>query len=100
MVRDTLTDITARRHYMEVPAPRYGDVMRASCGRSIRADGETLGNPARLAADIMDRRLPGRRLQRPAGLADLIGQETENQNSHSGRPTDCVALGTSIKLRR
>ena len=87
---------------MEITSAQVREILTEPVQEIIRAIKETLEvTLPELAADIMDRGIyltGGSSTLR--GLADLIEQETKIKIHIPDAPTDCVAIGTSIKLRR
>ena len=87
---------------MEITSAQVREILTEPVQEIIRAIKETLEVILpELAADIMDRGIyltGGSSTLR--GLADLIEQETKIKIHIPDAPTDCVAIGTSIKLRR
>ena len=86
----------------EITSQEVRDVLSEPVSKIIAAIKETLEiTLPELAADIIDRGiyLTGGSSQL-RGLADLIASETEIQVHLPENPMDCVAIGTSIKLRR
>lgn len=87
---------------MEITSAQVREILTEPVQEIIRAIKETLEvTLPELAADIMDRGIyltGGSSTLR--GLADLIEHETKIKIHIPDAPTDCVAIGTSIKLRR
>lgn len=87
---------------MEITSAQVREILTEPVQEIICAIKETLEvTLPELAADIMDRGIyltGGSSTLR--GLADLIEQETKIKIHIPDAPTDCVAIGTSIKLRR
>ena len=87
---------------MEITSAEVREILAEPVEEIINAIKETLEvTLPELSADIMDRGiyLTGGSSQL-RGLADLIRQETKMEVHIPENPTDCVAIGTSIKLRR
>lgn len=87
---------------VEITSQEIREVLAEPVGRIIAAIKETLEvTLPELAADIIDRGiyLAGGASQL-RGLADLISKETKIAVHIPEKPLDCVAIGTSIKLRR
>lgn len=86
----------------EITSEEIRDVLSAPVSQIISAIKETLEvTLPELASDIIDKGiyLTGGSSQL-RGLADLISQETKIAVHIPEKPADCVAIGTSIKLRR
>lgn len=86
----------------EITSEEIRDVLSAPVSQIISAIKETLEvTLPELAADIIDKGiyLTGGSSQL-RGLANLISEETKIAVHIPENPTDCVAIGTSIKLRR
>ncbi len=87
---------------VEITSQEIREVLAEPVGQIIAAIKETLEvTLPELAADIIDRGiyLAGGASQL-RGLADLISKETKIAVHIPEKPLDCVAIGTSIKLRR
>ena len=87
---------------VEVTSAEIRDVLAEPVSKIIAAIKETLEvTLPELAADIIDRGiyLAGGSSQL-RGLPELIAKETKMQVHIPEKPLDCVAIGTSIKLRR
>lgn len=87
---------------VEITSEEIRTVLAEPVGRIIAAIKETLEvTLPELAADIIDRGiyLAGGSSQL-RGLADLIAKETKMEVHIPEKPLDCVAIGTSIKLRK
>lgn len=87
---------------VEITSEEIREVISEPVGQIITAIKETLEvTLPELAADIIDRGiyLAGGASQL-RGLADLISRETKIAVHIPEKPLDCVAIGTSIKLRR
>ena len=87
---------------VEITSAEIRDVLAEPVSKIIAAIKETLEvTLPELAADIIDRGiyLAGGSSQL-RGLPELISKETKMQVHIPEKPLDCVALGTSIKLRR
>ena len=87
---------------VEITSAEIRDVLAEPVSKIIAAIKETLEvTLPELAADIIDRGiyLAGGSSQL-RGLPELISKETKIQVHIPEKPLDCVALGTSIKLRR
>lgn len=87
---------------VEITSEEVRNVLAEPVGQIISAIKETLEvTLPELAADIIDRGiyLAGGSSQL-RGLADLISKETKIAVHIPEKPLDCVAIGTSIKLRR
>lgn len=87
---------------VEVTSAEIRDVLSEPVGKIIAAIKETLEvTLPELAADIIGSGiyLAGGASQL-RGLADLISRETKMEVHIPEKPLDCVAIGTSIKLRR
>ncbi len=87
---------------VEITSAEIREVLRVPVNDILNAIKETLEvTLPELAADIIDKGiyLTGGASQL-RGLADLISKETGIAVHIPERPTECVALGTSIKLRR
>lgn len=87
---------------VEITSQEIREVLAEPVGKIISAIRETLEvTLPELAADIIDRGiyLAGGASQL-RGLADLISKETKIAVHIPEKPLDCVAIGTSIKLRR
>lgn len=86
----------------EITSEEIREVLSVPVSQIISAIKETLEvTLPELAADIIDKGiyLTGGSSQL-RGLADLISQETKIAVHIPEKPTDCVAIGTAIKLRR
>lgn len=86
----------------EITSQEIREVLSEPVGQIISAIKETLEvTLPELSADIIDKGiyLTGGSSQL-RGLADLISQETQIAVHIPEKPMDCVAIGTSIKLRR
>lgn len=87
---------------VEITSQEIREVLAEPVGQIIAAIKETLEvTLPELAADIIERGiyLAGGASQL-RGLADLISKETKIAVHIPEKPLDCVAIGTSIKLRR
>lgn len=87
---------------IEITSAEVRDILADSVEEILNAIKETLEvTLPELSADILDKGiyLTGGSSQL-RGLADLIRQETKMDIHLSENPTDCVAIGTSMKLRR
>ena len=87
---------------VEVTSAEIRDVLSEPVSKIIASIKETLEvTLPELASDIIDRGiyLAGGSSQL-RGLPELIAKETKMQVHIPEKPLDCVAIGTSIKLRR